>query len=504
MPSVHETFVFSLDGLKPHTASTVEEDLMLETRIRTNTIAAIDGLITLRHSPPPSPPTILHLNRCLLPNQRVKFISAAINGFIIANGPQLTHSLLTTSSTFTPMIYKNDLLISIAEACGASYLSWSNRDLCTFSSKKYSQAMIKLQDYVNKNGYREEDETWMAAAFQLMCLGSKATWGCDRSVCATNLRMCYNIIKNKMSRWQKVQRRTPSVVEVSASLDEFAGSSLAVNDSLDMEIQNALIGYSPSDTDEQISHFDRMFVESFIYNYSIIILVTPDSEGLPNPFEVFRNTRRFLKTPLFNCEVAWMNNPVVGASFDSFEMAAKSSYLIRHLGEDWVHGCALKLLEMTNYYPPPVLPQQVRLQQKKYQTLKDSVLVSEIVMKSSKIILHKVINRFLHESDDEIQIEVSCAIDKIKQISPTAMVRIIAPWAFFVIGLACINFEHRKVIMESCIMCAEIIHGHYISTITNALQKAWGMGTNNGDYTLLEARGLDVLLDGDMLSKVFL
>jgi hypothetical protein len=439
------------------------------------------------------------LNQCdPYPTHKQRFISACVNGYIGSLGPQYTHPLLTTQATFTPLLQQHEVIETVAEACGCSFLSWDNPDLTELSYTKYQHAVSSLMKYVNGTTVKRQDEAWLGAAFQLLCLAAKITYKCDNRVSVRNLKNSYRLIKFKSERLgtgpplQEVcgpERSSEGIFE------DFTG------DNLKMEIENSLIGYEGKDVSME-KHFERMFTESFIYNFSVSVLITDDLEGLPNPFEVFRTLKNYVKTPLFSCDVVWMNNPVLGAAFDAFELVAKSSYLIRHMDDPLTIPCARKLLEIASFYPTPMIPSEIRVDESKYMQLRDSVFLSDIVMKAAKVVLRKVLVPTLSEHDPNIQKDVEFVVSKLKQIPETSSVWIISAWAMFIMGLVAVKPDHRETMVDALYLAAEKVHGRYIGTILDVLELSWGIGSKNG--LMSTSRGLDVLFDHHLLSNVFI
>lgn len=432
------------------------------------------------------------------PDQR--FMLACINGFIQSVGPQYTHPLLTTSATFSPFVNHNTITQKVAAACGCAFLSWQSPELTSLSAQKYYIAFNALNSYVKNNEMAYKDN-WVGAAFQLMCLCSKITWSCSSANGVTNLTNSYKIIKKKFlsgsNQRQKLisNSRLESQSDLNHYLEEFK------NDTLKMEIENSLIHLDSYSSNYFDSHFEKMFVESFIFNYSITLLVSDEYYLLPNPFEVFRELRHLLKTPLFSCDVAWMNNPVFGASLDAFELAAKASYLLRNLNDPLMLVTAKKLYDIACFYPSPMIPSEIRVESKKYKNLRDSVLMAEIVAKSSKILLRKLIIPEITEMDTVVQNALSEIMPKIKSISRDSRVKIISCWPLLIAGAASLIEEQRELLTECLLEAGVLTHGRHIYTVVNALNIAWG---KSPDCDEIHTRGLDILFDRRVMKEVIL
>ncbi|CCH45908.1 Nitrogen assimilation transcription factor nirA [Wickerhamomyces ciferrii] len=432
-----------------------------------------------------------------------KFLFACANGFIESVGPQYTHPSLTTSATFTPWIDKNPIMHKIASACGCSFLSWQNPDLIPLSLEKYQIAMNALGDYLLSD-QSDCSSNWVGAALQLMCLCAKGTNNLPKSA-VLNLSQSYKIIKSrfissksKSQIMNGVHKHISATKQVTGDFHNFYPEVFGT-DNLTIDIRNSnLDKYGSHDFD---TIFEKMFLESFVYNYSVAILLSESHKYLPNPFEVFNNLRKALKTPLFNCDVAWMNNPVFGASLDSFELVSKASYLIKKLHDPLMLFTAKKLYDLACFYTSPVIPSDIKVGSRKYKDLRDSVLMSEIVAKSAKLILKKLISMEIKVDDCELQKDLNSILEKFKLITPNSKVKAIGTFPAFIAGTVCINHIQKDMIVNVLKNIGEIMHGRNIHSVLEALQIAWG---TSSDCDEIKTRGLDILFDKRIMSKVLL
>lgn len=436
----------------------------------------------------------------LRPTENQLFMDACVNGFITSVGPQYTHPLLTTNATFTPLLRRNRVIEKVGEACGCAFLSWSSPNLIDLSVKKYQAAILGIMEYVDSRPIAEHDEIWLGAAFQLLCLGAKVTSHCDNKVGATNLKNSYKLIKAKVSRRQKsleVERLEGPKLPNDGFFEDVSSNSLK------LEIKNTLIGYENSRRNALFGkQFERMFIESFLYNYSVSILTTHDIENYPNPFEVFKILKAYLKTPLFSCDVVWMNNPVLGAASDAFEVAAKASYLIRTARSQWSMDCAKKLLDIAKFYPTPIIPPEIRVNERKYANLKESVKVAEIVIRASSIVLRKVVDPTLSEYDPDVQRDIDYIMPRLFQIPLSSRISLILTWSLFIVGLSLINDNQRKFVVNMLLNVEEMSHARALDSVIDVLNVSWGLTSSHGLQS--DTRGLDVLLDRSLLCAVFI
>ncbi|CCH45910.1 hypothetical protein BN7_5497 [Wickerhamomyces ciferrii] len=389
-----------------------------------------------------------------------KFLFACANGFIQAIGPQYTHPSLTTSATVTPWIDKNPIMRMIASACGCSFLSWESPELIPLSTEKYHIAMNALGSYLLAD-QPDCSSNWVGAALQLMCLCAKVTNIFPKSA-VLNLSQSYKIIKSRFISFESNYQNVADIfsdISTTTHETEYLNAYLKdfESDYLLMDIRNSeLDKYGLHDFD---TNFERMFLESFVYNYSVAILLSESHKYLPNPFEVFNNLRKALRTPLYNCDVAWMNNPVSGASLDSFELVSKASYLIKKLHDPLMFQTAKKLYDIACFYTSPVIPSNIGVGSRKYKDLRESVLMSEIVAKSAKLILRKLISMEIKVDDCELQKDLNSILEKFKLITPNSKVNGIALQIAWGTSPECIEIKTRglDILLDKRVMCKVLL-----------------------------------------------
>jgi len=461
---------------------------------------------SLTRSNSPTIPFTITLYNQFSPDHEQRFKLACVNGFIQSVGPQYTHPLLTTTATFSPFVDNNSITQKVAAACGCAFLSWQNPELTTLSAQKYYIAFNALDGYMKDHPVDSYMENWLGAAFQLMCLCSKITWNCSPSNAVNNLVNSYKMIEMRfLAKSKAAKKRKLSISNLTnGTSQEEQGITHYLkdfkSDNLKMEIENSLIHIDKFSSEYFESQFEKMFIESFIFNYSIAILVADNYYLLPNPFNVFRDLRHLLKAPLFNCDVAWMNNPVFGASIDAFELAAKASYLLRNLNDPQMLVTAKKLYDSASFYPTPMIPSEIRIDSTKYKSLRDSVLMAEIVAKASKILLRKLIIPELSDKDDPvIQNDLSTVLSKLKAITPNSRVKVIGCFPLLVAGAAAHKEDQRKLLIENLVKVGDMTHGRHVYTVVDALKISWGRSPECGT---IKTRGLDIFFDRRVMSKV--
>ncbi|SGZ38667.1 uncharacterized protein HGUI_00867 [Hanseniaspora guilliermondii] len=411
------------------------------------------------------------------------------NYFLPQVGPQNTLPQLSTSVTF-PQIEHNSIVKSVFKCCGATFLAWCQpneyskvaEDLYD-ESKRSLQKLLGEKQYIydvsnisndinspdsistnNSMGFNyrkiKGNEDWIIACFQLLVLRDKLKNGQDVvDRCLENLSHSFETIQNRYL------------------LDSSS------------EIPNTPI--------------DRMLLESFVYNYTVSISVAKDfnSKNLPNPFDpIITRLVGMLKFPIFeNCEVEWLNNPVLGSSVECFIMLAKVSYLGTlklPLEKDSIWEIRAKeLQQQCLYYSPPALPFKIKNNMEKYAKYRPGLLTGSIVSKSCYLLLFKILN-YETMSDKEILDDIDIrnvvkyVVNALNEIELGDKLLCILQWSLLIIGAYAKTLEERFVISKYVISVGETIHSHYSNQIKLILEEIWETGN------------LNILLDSDRISKL--
>lgn len=433
------------------------------------------------------------------------------NYFLPKVGPQKTLPELSTMQTF-PNVEQNSIVNNVFMCCGATFLAWVQPQKYTviaetlYEESKKNLKELQLTRYDQSSGgdgtdfcargdhdgessssssnngdnssgnnstgdgkhskriYIRGDEDWLIACFQLLVLRDKLYNGqgvVDR--CIENLSHSFSIIKKRY----------------------------LLDDSLST---TQVMPTTP---------VDRMLLESFLYNYTVSVSVAKklDDGKLPNPFSpVITKLVSMLKLPLFeNCEVEWLNNPVLGPSVDVFIMLAKVSFLGRlHLPLEknsiWDIR-ASELLQQCLYYSPPNLPDKIKADRGKYSVYRPGLLCGSIVSKSCYLLLYKIIN--YGEMDDkeilfnpDIQSVVKYAIEALVDIAKDDNLLCILQWALLILGAFTVEKRDQLIIREYTRSIGATIHSHSGSKIKDHLEAMWA------------SHDLGLLFDREKLSQL--
>ncbi|CUM67339.1 uncharacterized protein PRCAT00005032001 [Priceomyces carsonii] len=470
-----------------------------------------------------------------LSSEDAYFYHVFLNGFIVAISPQLTHSELTPGAVFVPQGAFSPILREIFYVCGASYLSWKMPDLKEIVQKKYIKCLNDLAKIINSSE-TDGTEDWMLTSMLLLCLREKF-YGAEPYKPATHITMACRIIKKKHQKKKMILEGESfskdlcvNRLEMNNTCDQIrfydspyhesspqeGPSSLQATQQQDPELLSLSEFYNLNaegffndicapdlflnNTKLETSASEKLLMESFIYNYSVILLICDRSvmNFLPSPFELFDEYKYILDATVYKCPVPWMNNPVLGAASLAFEFAAKASWLCfkSPLSEKDMK-LARNLNDIALRYMPPSLPENIKKTENE-ETLKrlgESITVARIVTEASRILLAKILDSNLSQEDEAIQERVLRIYDGLLSLSPLSSVWSICGWPLVVAGMAATLSDHKEYIKSKCFMLSDFLHAQYMTQIVNLLSKAWGEGCN-------PERGWDLLFDHDSLLRI--
>lgn len=429
--------------------------------------------------------------------------NSSVKNFIKCIAPQYCHPQLSPIANYTQFFdhiddsdnVKKEILNKISIACGLSYKSWEDPQIYELALTKYHEAYNEFSEILEANRLKISNENWPYAAAQLLCL-------CARLVPNSTTK---NLVGSLINSFKILQIRFGFSDDHKNDNDDDTFTN-QLQQELNLEITNTLISIENNDSISNFNFgFNKLFLESFIYNYTTTILISNDAVNfLPSPFELFRKLKYLLKKPVFSCEVAWMNNPVFGAALDSFEILSKACYLFRKISNNnellfdlYYSNKIKKLRDLAKFFPSPIIPNTLRHHQddpKKYEVLKDSVLISEIVLKSSRILLKKIYLSNLNKYDSEVLKESSEILTLIKKLSKLSSTKAILILPSFICGLVVNSDSDRVSIIDILKEIGEVVHTAHVYGVIDWLKK----------YCWEKDLGLDVLFNEDYISKLVL
>lgn len=391
---------------------------------------------------------------------------ACLNGYIPKLGTQYTHSSLTADAIFIPQVENNPLMRQVFLCCGATYLAW--KDLERFqplSDDLYRQCRQMIQEYITTNkNYADED--WLFASLQLLCNRDKNSFSGTVDDSTWHLTRAYQIIRKK-----------------------YYTKTLCINNPVLDHLGNTNLILQPH---------ERMFIESFIYHYSISILFVREFHSLPTPFVIFKDLNVVLKCPVYNCEkvAEWMSNPLLGSSLDTLEILAKVSYIARMkmpLDPVWLERVA-QLRNMCIYYTPPMtLSEMDELQ---WFNFKINSMVGILITKSCYLFASKMINYdFFDVNCNKVQECVREIIQCYREIPETHKIWGILPWPMLITGAFARDPRDQESILWYINLMAERAHSYCGVKMASFLHEIWNANdTPHG--------GMNYLFDRDRLSQV--
>ncbi|QEU60846.1 hypothetical protein KDRO_D05410 [Kluyveromyces lactis] len=357
----------------------------------------------------------------------------SVKHWLVSLGPQETHPLLTTQATFTKNFEDNTVLKEVFLCCGATFMEYYDSEtFSTLSTDLYQSSLTLIKKFLEDNP-DENDKPWLLASYQLLCLRNKTAINSTVNDCVSCLTSSYQIIKSPyyLSKIKSISTTGERYVE-----------ELVLEMEHDTSIQKP-----------ELEPHDRMFLESFIYNYSVAILWAIDISKLPNPYSVYEVLGNSLKCFIYQCDVRWMNNPIFGAASEAFEILAKASYIARlpmPLDKEsiWFKR-AMQLQKQAYYHTPSILPSadQTSLQEKVYQNCKTNLLVGEVVAKTSFLLISKVIQ---YKEFDLLSYQntVSEIVDNMERIPKKDFIWGLLTWSVIVCGIFTVDTENQKKILS--------------------------------------------------------
>lgn len=404
-------------------------------------------------------------------------IYACVNFWLPKMGPQDTHPLLTTAATFTSHFESNHIVKEVFLCCGATYLEWYDHKIFgDLSNVLYESSLALIEKYLNENAFHGT-EAWLLASYQLLCLRNKATLSTTVDDCVYCLKNSYRIIKATYYISEK-DMRIPNRVNHGSNL--FGQDTSEQVQELSYEIENKVL-----EIEEQIdsvkNHLilqahERMFIESFIYNYSVAILWSTDISELPNPFTFFKEMNHLLRCPIYHCELEWMNNPILGAAAAGFEILAKVSYITRlpmplPAGSIWIKRCH-KLSTMSQFYTSPVIPRTGDKNSKINESCLLNVYLGKIIAKVCYLLLCKIIGYETYKIN-ESQAIVDEIMEILEKIPERNLMWGILLWPIIVVGIFVIKPTHQMKIMKYLNNIGEMLHKLSILNANLFLENIW-------------------------------
>lgn len=461
------------------------------------------------------------------------FFDAFINGFLVSISPQLAHENLQLSTIVIPRCVNNETLKKVFLTCGATFLSWNNKEFRSFAELQYQDCMVSIQNFLDSDDYIRGSEDWILITMITLCLREK--YQCKNRIrnaiflIASFKIICfwariksknnYQIIEseescdgddaygNALFDYLDQLKLKSDLSEIFAclssdQLDTFSFKSLTVIDepqytardkwlSTDNDLVSAL-----SNVQYSISAFERTMIESFLYNYCVNLLNIDLNlvKFVESPFRVFEVVKPFLTQPIYKCPVSWMNNPIMGASLSAFELVAKSNWLRLKFPLDANSAVVAEhLRKIARYYTPTFLPKEARFNQPLHiQTkLLESCYIGVMAAKASYILLTKILYPAAKADSPDIQEELDIFFRNFEKIGLYSLVSGVCLWQVVIAGLAVIKDHQRQYLLYRIRIFGEMKKSQAMLRVTEFLQFHWANSTSPEDtwQVLLDLNG---------------
>lgn len=441
-------------------------------------------------------------------------LDAFINGFLVAVSPQLTHEKLQFSNIVIPTGINNYAQRRLFYAAGASFLSWQNREFRQSSELEYHSSMSAFHDIINSDETIGGKEDLVLVSFVIMTLRER--YQCQNEIrnglfLYASLKIIYYWIGIKERNLRK--NKGPLVVD-NEDGDEISSSQAALEDYYNQFILRDELNdifdnlshhtktirfrniskvpdYTTSkiaikddifsdfgDTAISVSAFERTIIESFLYNYCVGLL-NFDPNLVPyvtSPFRVFEDLVPYLKTPIFDCPVKWMNNPIMGASLFAFELVAKANWLrYKYPLDSHNHEVAHTLQRHAQYYTSPFLPSETKFKLAKIIQckLEESCHVGIMAAKASYILLTKLLNPELSSDFPDVQEELVTFFKSLHKVSLHSQAGGICLWQTLIAGLAVTDPEQREYLIYRVKTFGEIKKSEALVRVVHFLEFQW-------------------------------
>lgn len=274
--------------------------------------------------------------------------------------------------------------------------------------------------------------------------------------------------------------------------------------SIETEILLALDENTDCGKIPKLFSYERTMLESFICNYSHMLLVCDRSliQHITSPFVVFDMVRPYLTVPIYRCAVPWMNHPVVGAALPLFELQAKVCWCGLFFPLSNHHKTIVSNIRNTaNFYIRPILPLEVysREPETVQKKLLESCYAAEILAKAIFIYSTKLLYPNMSCEDQVIQIALEEAYTAFQCISAESQVHIILSFCLSVLGTVAIKPKHRLYFLSKLEKLQEVFQINCFHRIKIFCTLAW---SPREDGTRI--RGWDVLVDPAVLKDLII
>ena len=451
----------------------------------------------------------------------IKLFDAFSRGFLVEVTPLLADHHLLPGSITLPLGVNNPILRQIFYTCGAFFLSLGAKEFVPVS-KDYLAKSIFIVNCFLKDFPVFGNEDWLMIVslcfhFVLQFLGeSMQGKTANISLC---LRTIY-ILGSKVRKHGK-RRNSGDFVDMTNWLSELQKTTqfahlnslghenwdynsqlsqvrrLINNIGLKLNLQYAAHAHDlnfkpvrshhnqlndlPSLTLTEsgfVSCIQKTVSESFLYNYTINLFGCGSNiiDKIASPFEIFDLYRNILAYRVSKSSIPWMNNPIMGASLDSFEIAAKTNWLAAHFPLDVNNQkIAGELLRNAQFYCQPLLPSKP-LNNGPTEVLSritESCYFADMVAKACFIFLSKLLNPSLKNSDSSIQAALNRFLENLSNITIQSRISSICIWPMVVAGSAALNIQQKNYLLYRLRNFEDCVRFGDMRTASRYLERIW-------------------------------
>lgn len=460
------------------------------------------------------------------------FFDAFVNGFMVAISPQLAHEKLQPPSVVIPRGINDPILMKVFYACGATYLSWNNKEYKAVAESEYQESMTEVRSQLNTNDFMDGNESNILIMMVTLCLREK--YQCNDRV-RNSLFLIASI--KIIYYWINTKRRNERHLETDVIEEYLEGCMLkkelleiidtlstriydrhdlvfhdlqsqdAINDEINLVLESERDSILHDIAEESpasslgISAFERTMVESFLYNYCVNLL-NFDREMLTytvSPFVLFRDLGPYLTKPIYNTPVYWMNNPIMGASLSAFELVSKANWLrLKMPLNKQREEAAKRLRNIARFYIPSLLPESAKFNlpdhiQKK---LTESCFVGVLAAKASYILLTKIIYPNYTLKSVDIQEAIDTFFRYLERISVRSQTGGICLWPFIICGLVLEDVTKREYLLYRITAFSETKKSEAQLRLVGFLKDAWGSHEGN-------AEAWEIMCDANGFKSIF-
>lgn len=387
----------------------------------------------------------------------VKLYDRFLTRFVPVITPPHSHPDLSSWAVLIPLVFKSPEILQLSFACGALDLAWHDPDMMKTVQKHYLAAIRALR---NKIVSREVtgSEDWLFSIVQLLTTFEKH-FGSPTSAVVRHLSGAQRVLR---------ERQLKRVYD--------GGEIFALNKN------------------------DRVLMEAFLYNYSVAILFCKKSDLVYlSPPSVFDEFRPYLQVALYETQVYWSNNPILGAGFTVFEMCAKISWIARKdmltIEDSQNIKSYIRALEI---WSVPDIQKTHMTDELEYHSFMQHMYASRVMRQAVILLAKKLLNPDLQETSEEVVGHVTEAVEELKSIELGSYVSCIIGWAMAIAGCAATEKTHRELFKFRVEKFGENSRAAIFRQIMKLYGLAWGLGEDQKEL------GLDIIYERDVLESMAL